>query len=385
MSRKPKYKKADEINQTNPDKLPPEQVQQIVDLVKNRPCEMVSTTEICPNYWNRNEMGTGFLSALEKNISNPRIGQTAPILITDNPQDHEMNGGEKYIIVDGYHRWLQCVKLGIKKIRAIYLKDITIDEAKTITLMQNRIRGVTHDINVHEAINEIDREAIEFDVHEAVNIENIQVNQYEPPPAPMPEPQPINTGSELGIPASEPGIIPQSVASEIKQETTGQQQVATEQMRATLPEERTAPLTIFPAVSDREIITDLISKLIEREKLDLNNPIHKGLIVRKALETYLDTEKIQAIVEKDEARQKRLQAEAEAKERRKVEKQIKKEQKAKEKAEKKKAEKVKKPHSFGLQKNAFKSQKSGPENSDPEEAVLSTHNYDQAANNFGGG
>ena len=87
-------------------------------------------SKIQPNDYNPNVVPKKILSALTKSIE--EFGIEQPILVRKE--------GEKYIIVDGEHRYLIAKKLGFKAVPVV-IRDFSISEAKLQTINMNKLRG----------------------------------------------------------------------------------------------------------------------------------------------------------------------------------------------------------------------------------------------------
>jgi len=361
MSRQPKYKTNQEIEVQG---LPKERVSQLEKLIKNRPDKLIKVSDICPNFWNHNVMGSQFLSALEEALSNDKFGQIAPIIACNNFSGNPM-GTEPYCIIDGYHRWLIHVKKGISHIRAIILPDISEDEAKMITLMMNRIRGNTPDINIYEAIQAINAHNINADIYRIINIEKIEFNKYDPPPATIAAPpasilesKPIVTGQQM-VDAS---VMPQKETDSLQNFLEEENKVVTEEIKATMSQVRTMPITIFVPKERYDETNELISKGMAREGLSSDINVGKGLIVMKALKVYHDTEERKKLIdrqdknlaklsEKEAEKEQKAAIRAEQKKVRDAEKLLRKQEAARKNAEKRAEKKQKKEDSSNSDDN----------------------------------
>lgn len=330
-------KKYKTISDIKPDKqLQPEQILKIQELIKTRPDMIVPISDICPNFWNVNDMGTNFQAALEEALANARIGQTVPILIMKNPENNP-NGKEPYCIVDGYHRWTSHLTLGIPTIRAILLSDVTLDEAKFIGLMQNRVRGNTPDISIYEAMKGINLGNLDINIHSGINIPKIEVGSYTPPAPPESKPVSLNNVIESPLDASPPEEIPPEIAEEAM-EAQAELAEHKEEIKPSFAAKRTIPLTLFPTQEERDEIMALLDKIKGKRLYDRNE---EALLY--ALRTSSDFEKVENALNRDADRIARQEAEAKEKEQKKQERIAISAAKKAEKAQKKAIEKAQKP------------------------------------------
>lgn len=94
----------------------------------------IDINKIFPNKWNPN-LQTDFMFKKEME-SIKTFGFVQPILVRQI-----IKGINEYEIVDGEHRWKACKELGFTKIKAENFGELTEAQAKTLTIIMNRLRG----------------------------------------------------------------------------------------------------------------------------------------------------------------------------------------------------------------------------------------------------
>lgn len=94
---------------------------------------LLKPTLISPNNYNPNVVEESIMVQLEKDIK--RVGIRQPVIVrkdTDNL--------DRFIIVDGEHRWRVASELGLEQIPCEVV-EISESEAKILTITMNRFRG----------------------------------------------------------------------------------------------------------------------------------------------------------------------------------------------------------------------------------------------------
>jgi hypothetical protein len=86
-----------------------------------------------PNDWNPNFMKTELVTALSTQIQ--QKGFLQQILV------YKPEGKEKYVIVDGEHRWSEAITLGLPEIEVVFIDEQVVEEIKSLTLSMNLLRG----------------------------------------------------------------------------------------------------------------------------------------------------------------------------------------------------------------------------------------------------
>lgn len=117
--------------------------------------KMVAVASIRENPWNPNTVPDDIMAALKRNVE--RFGFNQPILVREIP---EQDGGKKYEVVDGAHRFRAAVELGIEKIPVV-VRDFTDAEAKAQTIAMNKLRGEMDPEQMAQLVREIEAEGIE--------------------------------------------------------------------------------------------------------------------------------------------------------------------------------------------------------------------------------
>lgn len=295
------YLNYDQASQTaiKDKQLTNDEIKTLVKLMKNRPMLLLKVSDICPNWWNINEMGQGFRDSLDAMMRDAKIGQIAPIIVTDNFPENP-KGKEKYIIVDGYHRWLTYTLAGMTDIMAIYLKGLSQDEAKFITLMQNRVRGKSPDIKIYEALKGIDASNLHLDIFKSINIQKIETQDYRIPEQNF---QPI-TPQTLDIKVTQHKASPQQQKEyhETKQQVEHNEYMAKENLNETMQEIRTLPMHFFPTMEQKTEIEKLLDKIKEQDKLTRRED---ALLF--ACRCAADIRKREAVIAKHEAMQEKAE------------------------------------------------------------------------------
>jgi len=90
-------------------------------------------TQIETNPWNPNVQEDAIFKSLKKSIEDN--GFTCPILV------RELEGDNKYQIIDGEHRYKACKELGYVEIKCENIGVISDEIAKMLTIALNNIRG----------------------------------------------------------------------------------------------------------------------------------------------------------------------------------------------------------------------------------------------------
>lgn len=312
------YKNFENASENTKDTLNPEKIKEIKNLIKSRKDMMIATHDLCPNNWNINKMGKEFHTALKNAISNLRIGQTLPILIMDNPPSNTM-GNEPYCIVDGYHRWLAHIELGIDEIRCIHLGDISIEDAKIITVMDNRLRGTTTEVGLYGFVKDLNTD---YSAYELLNMTPIEVEEHKPD---IPD-DIINSSSAYDIPENTNKIDESKHISDLRQQIEAKKQEQKQELAQTISNERTIPLTFFPKLSQANEVSEGLNKIKDQDKL-----LTKEDALLHCIRVCLDIRHRESVAKRFEKAETKKEKEQEEKEERKKQRELKRAEKKKEK------------------------------------------------------
>lgn len=92
----------------------------------------VGINNVRPNLWNPNKEDDFIFEKAKASIT--KWGFIDPILV-------RVIGEKLYEIIDGEHRWRACKELGYTEIEILNLGQLTDEEAKTLTLTMNNVKG----------------------------------------------------------------------------------------------------------------------------------------------------------------------------------------------------------------------------------------------------
>ena len=305
--------------------------------LQKRPQYIIPILNCIPNDYNENRMNQERLEALKKFIL--LKGQVGDIVVRPlNIEQYDMltppTISEKFIIVDGAHRWKILQELKMTKI-AVKIVDYTEREARLATLSFNKIHGSTSQIN-ERRIMDGHWDAHSKDFSDILMMDYIDLVAPEPEVDVGPSVEPdINTNAPVS-----PNLGMESQAqdqSSTQSQTTktdnktdnGQQEnsnvkVAGPVTQATPPSkpEETFALPYFFKSSDYEYITDKCMKI--RAKYKTGNMADAFVLAFKdgerVMELTEENNRLQKKQEKMEAQDRERKANAE---KRKQEKMIK--------------------------------------------------------------
>lgn len=91
----------------------------------------VPIEKLIPNTWNYNEQSEQMFEIMKENIA--AYGMNRPVTVRDL--------GDRYEIINGFHRWLACKELGYKSILINDLGDVDDNKAKLLVTLLNEIHG----------------------------------------------------------------------------------------------------------------------------------------------------------------------------------------------------------------------------------------------------
>ena len=101
-----------------------------------------------PNDWNYNKQDDFMFDKQLKSMK--KHGALADIQVMRDPENPD-----KFIIINGEHRWKAAKELGMKTYPATIIEDITIEEAKEIGVKLNEIKGDADPVKLGEIFNSI--------------------------------------------------------------------------------------------------------------------------------------------------------------------------------------------------------------------------------------
>lgn len=106
---------------------------------KEHEVKLIKISDILPNDWNTNRQDAARYRQLKKRIE--KVGLTEPIEVILNP---DLLSTDKYVIIDGYHRWKVCKELGWKEMFCTVVDTDAFPSKHELmkeTLAKNRIGG----------------------------------------------------------------------------------------------------------------------------------------------------------------------------------------------------------------------------------------------------
>ena len=133
---------------------------------------MVDIDDVEPNDYNPNDMEAEFFEAIVQEVK--ARGMPQPILCRPNPDK-----SDKFLIVDGEHRWKGTKIAGRKRI-AIVVVPYTATEAKVRTLAMNNLRGQNIPIRLARLLIDLNKEYTPAQIRAMTGIgEDYQVSVLE--------------------------------------------------------------------------------------------------------------------------------------------------------------------------------------------------------------
>lgn len=133
----------------------------LMEVLRTRNSQLISISDIVPNPYNRNKMGSQYFAALKANMADPRVGFTIPILVRPNPETVTEPNAPKWVIVDGEHRWKAASELGYEEVPAVNLGAMSEAWAKYLMLESNQVKGSTDDADLKDLTSEIEADLAE--------------------------------------------------------------------------------------------------------------------------------------------------------------------------------------------------------------------------------
>lgn len=117
----------------------------------NHAIKMVALSEISPNNYNPNEMDQVKFDTLKKELREE--GFLVPLILRAEANPKKSN---KYIIIDGEHRWKAAVAEGYVDAPCIIV-DKKLSEAKLATINLNNLRGQFDSIKLAHLITDLNK------------------------------------------------------------------------------------------------------------------------------------------------------------------------------------------------------------------------------------
>lgn len=113
------------------------------EMFKSR--RLVPIDDVQPNPWNYNEQTPEMFE--KQKLSIKHQGMMEPILCRRE--------GDKFLIVDGYHRWLACKELEFEKVFVVFLEDMTDEDLKFRLYNMNQLHGDSNQLKLSSNMIEI--------------------------------------------------------------------------------------------------------------------------------------------------------------------------------------------------------------------------------------
>lgn len=103
----------------------------------------VPTEDVFPNPWNPNEQDEMMRQRTRRSLE--RFGNVAELLVREvgpsKPEHRGLAEKQGYQIVDGEHRWRECVDLGVPEVEVRNLGEISDYEAMQLTAVIDELGG----------------------------------------------------------------------------------------------------------------------------------------------------------------------------------------------------------------------------------------------------
>lgn len=103
----------------------------------------VPTEDVFPNPWNPNEQDEMMRQRTRRSLE--RFGNVAELLVREvgpsKPEHRGLAEKQGYQIVDGEHRWRECVDLGVPEVEVRNLGVVSDAEAQELTIVLNEVGG----------------------------------------------------------------------------------------------------------------------------------------------------------------------------------------------------------------------------------------------------
>ncbi len=132
---------------------------------------MLQTNSIVPNEYNPNVVEENIMEQLYKDIE--RVGIKQPVIVRRHPTHRD-----RYIIVDGEHRWKAATHLKINDVPC-EIVEIDENEAKIMTITMNRLRGEFDSIKLAEVIRSLKDVYTMEDLEERLGYNAEQLQSYD--------------------------------------------------------------------------------------------------------------------------------------------------------------------------------------------------------------
>ena len=125
----------------------------LLKVVNQRKYQLIKVSDICPNPYNKNKMGTQYFAALKANIANPNVGFTIPVLVRPNP---DKESKVPYMVIDGEHRWKAAGEIGYEQIPCIVFPQVSEGLAQYLMIESNAVHGTTDDADIKKILSTIE-------------------------------------------------------------------------------------------------------------------------------------------------------------------------------------------------------------------------------------